>query len=164
MMECTHYGERVLVQTLEHRFEQDLKKANIDYIVLPLLDHEVYKYNVDGKTRYALVVSCGNFEQDCWEIYIVANIPDDLDWDKLVADCKEQQRGHKPMKLSTRAKILYDKALEMAYEAGNPGDPMDYFMYEPTKEEINLALITLGSSIKKLLAEDHYDVPMLDEI
>lgn len=163
-MEYTHYGERVLVQVLEHRFEQDLRKANIEYIVLPLLDHEVFKYNVEGNTRYALVVSCGNFEQDCWEIYIVEHIPDDMDWNKLVDDCKRQRDGHESIKLPTRAKILYDKALEMAFEAGSPEDPMDYFMHEPTKEEINLALITLGSSVKKLLAEDHHDVPMLDEI
>ena len=80
------------------------------------IEHEVYKYTKDGNERYALVYYPDIPEDALQEVYIIEKIPDDLSWDNIIEDYRQQSRGYEPMKLPTRARLLYDEADHRAYE------------------------------------------------
>lgn len=163
----THYGIDVLVQSLDSSFEDDLKKAGIDYVLLPVAEHRIYKYTTQGQTRYALVTFPNVPEEYREEVYITSQIPDDMDWDKLVRDCQDQGNGEEPMKIPTHARIMYDKAvLFVEHNSKKDGKQsfLEWLSWKPQEKDINYALISFGSSIAELLKEDHHDVPELEKI
>ena len=56
MNKFKHYGKDVWVQTFtETNWIEGLKKNGLEYVALPDLEHEVYKYVKNGKERYALI-------------------------------------------------------------------------------------------------------------
>lgn len=117
MNKFKHYGKDVWVQTFtETNWVDGLKKNGLEYVALPDLEHEVYKYVKNGKERYALIHYPDVPEEALQEVYIIEKIPDDLSWDNIIEDYRQQSRGYEPMKLPTRARLLYDKADHIAYE------------------------------------------------
>lgn len=110
-----HYGVDSLYQTLRHPFEEDLKKNNINYVFLPLIE-KVIKYSINEKVRYAYITYPNVHPEEGYaeNVYITEAIPEDMCWENLKKDYELQQQGKQPMETPTRAKILYDKAKEMA--------------------------------------------------
>lgn len=164
----THYGVAVLVQSLDSSFEDDLEKAGIDYVLLPVAEHKIYKYTTQGQTRYALVTFPNVPEEYREEVYITSQIPDDMDWDKLVEDCRNQANGEEPAQLPTHARVMYDRAVALVEnehrENGKMADFLSWLTWKPQAKDINFALISFGSSIIELLQEDHHDLPELDDL
>ena len=162
----THYGVDVLVQSLDSSVEDDLKKARIDYVLLPIVEHKIYKYTTQGQTRYALVTYPNIPEEYREDVYITSQIPDDMDWNKLVEDCKNQGMGEEPAQLPTHARVMYDKAVEnvenMHSQKEEKQNLLDWLSWKPKTKDINYALLSLESSISELIREDHHDVPELD--
>lgn len=161
----THYGIDVLVQSLDSSFEDDLKKAGIDYALLPVAEHRIYKYTTQGQTRYALVTFPNVPEEYREDVYITSQIPDDMDWDKLVRDCQDQGNWEEAMKIPTHARIMYDKAVAFVeHNSKKDGQQsfLEWMSWKPQEKDINDALIFFGSSIAELIEEDHHDVPELE--
>lgn len=164
MNKFMHYGAEVTVQSLAHSFEDDLKKEGIEYVELPLLENKVLRYCYNGKKRYAYITYPNVAEEYAENVYITEEIPDDMNWDNIERDYRAQMDGEEPMLLATRARVLYDAAYKMACD--NPVKEPDGFlawMQGPSKKELDLALITLGTSLQELREADHHDVPELDE-
>ncbi len=161
-----HYGVDSLYQTLRHPFEEDLKKNNINYVFLPLTE-KVIKYNVEKKVRYAYITYPNVHPEEGYieNVYITEAIPDDMNWEKLKEDYELQRQGKQPMKIPTRTRILYDKAIEMANDERetNPQDFLNW-LEPPSKADIDVALMHLGSSLEELRGSDHHDVPEIDKL
>ena len=50
MKEFKHYGKEVWRQVLsETNWVEELKKSGLEYVALPDIEHEIYKYVKDGK-------------------------------------------------------------------------------------------------------------------
>lgn len=164
-MKYTHYGKEILVQTLDHNFEKDLKKSGIVYTVLPVLAHKILRYTIQKKIRYAFIHPLNVLEEYREDVYLMDSIPDDMNMDNLINDCVSQANGEDPMVLPTRARIMYDKALELLYNDSSRQKKsfLEWLDWKPEEREINYALISLGSSMKELLESDHHDVPELDQ-
>lgn len=87
MNKFKHYGKDVWVQTFtEINWVDGLKKNGLEYVALPDLEHEVYKYVKNGKERYALIHYPDVPEEALQEVYIIEKIPDDLSWDNIIED------------------------------------------------------------------------------
>lgn len=160
----THYGVEVVFQCLYGKsFKEILDSAEKNYTELPLLDKTIYKYSNDGKTQYAYIICPNVPEEYVEEVYITTQVPDDMNWDKLVKDINDQAGGKDPMQMPTRARILYDKAVKMACE--NPLDQPESFIdwSQPKEKDVELALVSLGYTKEELKKMQHYDVPELDE-
>lgn len=170
MNKFKHYGKDVWRQALfETNWVEELKKSGLEYTALPDLEHEVYKYINDGNERYALVYYPDIPEEDLQEVYIIEKIPDDLSWDNVIEDYRQQSRGHDPMKLPTRARLLYDEADRIAYEwEKEDPDFAKNFWHRPTgyidPKRFKSALTLLGTSIEELKKMDHSDTPEIDEL
>lgn len=170
MNKFKHYGKDVWVQTFtETNWIEGLKKNGLEYVALPDLEHEVYKYVKNGKERYALINYPDVPEEALQEVYIIEKIPDDLSWDNIIEDHRQQSRGYEPMKLPTRARLLYDKADHIAYELEKEdSDFAKNFWHRPTgyidSKRFKSALTLLGTSIEELKEMDHSDTPEIDEL
>ena len=157
-----HYGVEVLYQTIEHSFEEDLKSQNIAYTILPILEHRIVKYSIENKTRYALIRTLNVPEEYIEEIFITERMPDDMNWNRLMEDCRNQIHKENPMEMETFARVMWDKARNMVYE--NASKRLDYLTWNPDKKDYEAAIIILGSTIGELLEMDHHDVPELEEL
>jgi hypothetical protein len=171
MNKFKHYGKDVWRQASSIRnWVKELKESGLEYTALPDLEHEVYKYIKDGNERYALVYYPDVPEEALQEVYIIEKIPDDLSWDNIIEDYRQQSRGYDPMKLPTRARLLYDEAFHRAYEWEKEDNP-DFaknFWHRPAgyvdPEQFKLAIMSLGTSIEELREMDHSDTPEIDEL
>ena len=171
MEKIKHYGRDVWVQTFtEKNWVAELKKSGLEWTVLPYLEHEVYKYIKDGKERYALIYYPDVPDEALQEVYIIEKIPDDLSWDNIIEDYRWQRRGEEPMKLPSRARLLYDEAVHRAYEweKENNKDFAKSFWRRSAgyvdPKEFRLALMSLGTNIDELKEMDHSDTPEIDEL
>lgn len=171
MIKFKHYEKDVWVQTFtDTNWIEELKKSGIEWTALPYLDHEVYKYIKDGKERYALIYYPDVPEEALQEVYIIEKIPDDLSWDNIIEDYRWQRNGENPMKLPTRARLLYDEAFHRAYEWEKENDEnfAKNLWHRPSgyvdPKEFKLALMSLGTSIEELKKMEHEDTPEIDEL
>lgn len=171
MKKFKHYGKDVWVQTFtETNWIDGLKKNGFEYVALPDIEHEIYKYVKDGKERYALIHYPDVPEEYWQEIYIIEKIPDDLNWDNIVKDYRWQSRGDEPMKLPTRARLLYDEADHRAYEWEKEENPERFTDWRNLQaghidpKQFRLALMSLGTSLEELKEMDHEDTPEIDEL
>lgn len=159
-----HYGVEVVFQSLHDKsFKEELEKAAINYTELPILDKTIYKYTKDGATKYAYVVYPNVPEEYVEEVYITCQTPDDMDWDKIVKDVYDQANGETPKEMPTRARILYDKAVEMACNLPEELDADFTDWSQPKEKDVELALVSLGYTKEEIKKMPHYDVPELDE-
>ena len=142
-----HYGVDVTYQQLvDKSFRDDLKKAGIPYTDLPILENDVLTYEYDGKRRYA-VIELGNAPDAYIEnVYITTEIPLDMDWEALLRDCHGQRCKEEPMPLKTKARIICEKAYDIA-------------LPETTPENVFSAVLpSLGYSADDILEMDHHDI------
>lgn len=163
----THYGVDSLYQTINHPFENDLKKQGIKYIELPLLKEKVLKYTYEGKVKYAYIVYPNTHPEEGYieEVYITERIPDDMNWNNLVKDLELQRDENKEMSLPTKARILWDEAENIVSKIKNAeSNNFQEWIKSVTKKEMNDALISLGSSLEELENSDYHDVPEIDEL
>lgn len=162
-----HYGVNSLYQTINHPFEDELKKQGIEHIELPLLKEKVLKYTYESKTKYAYIVypNVPLDEGHVEEVYITERIPDDMSWNNLAKDFELQKDGNKEMILPTKARILYDEAENIVCKNRNAeSNNFQEWIKTATKREMNNALISLGSSLEELKNSEHHDVPEIDEL
>lgn len=162
-----HYGVDSLYQTINHPFEDELKKQGIEHIELPLLKEKVLKYTYEGKTKYAYIVHPNVHPEEEYieEVYITERIPDDMSWKNLAKDLELQKDGNKEMALPTKARILYDEAESIVNKNRNAeSNSFQEWIKSATKKEINDILISLGSSLEELKNADHHDVPEINEL
>lgn len=162
MKKFYHYGVEIEVKSSTNGAEADLKNAKIEYTVLPFIDDKVIRYYCDNQRYYAYCTA--NWETG-ETVYITAEFPEDGNWKKIAEDCKNQLLGQAPMQLPTRARVMYDEAKKIVngYRKHSAKDFESYFK-SPTKLEINWALVSLGTSIDELKANDYSDTPELDEL
>lgn len=171
MNKFKHYGKDVWRQAFtEKTWVEELKKSGLEYTALPDIEHEIYKYIKDGNERYALVYYPDIPEDALQEVYIIEKIPDDLSWDNIIEDYRQQSRGYEPMKLPTRARLLYDEADHRAYEWEKEENPERFTDWRNLQaghsdpKQFRLALMSLGTSIEELKEMDHSDTPEIDEL
>lgn len=164
MEKYTHYGVEVVFQSLAYgEFMQALRTSGADYVVLPVFDdfkNLVVKYTYDGgTTKYAYIQERGEDEY----VYATEQIPDDMDWDALVADIERQKKGEEPAQMPTKARKMYDAAERLVLS--NRKEPEDPFSMpeEISEKELNLALLHLGIDLKELKQMEHWDVPEIDD-
>ena len=156
-----HYEKEVIFQQIQDkRFIDVLKENNVDYTELPILDYRVLLYHKEAENYYAIIVPVNAVEVYLENVYIAKEIPLDMDWCNLVEDINNQRSGDCPIELKTKAKLLCEKAEELALESEHKNDD-DFFSSLDT--EINpayfrQALITLGYSIEEVLEMEHHDV------
>lgn len=63
MKKFKHFDAEVMVQTLESgAFLKAAKKDGINLVELPILNHRVFTYSVDGIKKYAVLVPGAEFE------------------------------------------------------------------------------------------------------
>ena len=84
-------------------------------------------------------------------------------------DYRQQSRGYNPMKLPTKARLLYDEADHIAYELEKEDpDFAKNFWHRPTgyvdPKRFKTALTLLGTSIEELREMEHSDTPEIDEL
>lgn len=159
----THYGIEVIYQVIDtfknSNFRQALKENGIEWVDLPILEPDVLTYIKDGVRRYACIEEC---PEDTEAVYITESIPLDMDWKKLIDDCNHQGRGKEPMQMKTKAKVICEKAEEMAYKSAIENcaekDPFMMAMTEYNSEDLKCAFIALGYSREDILNMDHCDV------
>ena len=152
--ELTHYGRKVTYQVISTFFKEDLRKAGLDYIEAPNLDHDIVFYKWNGQDRYAVIKQGDGFES----VYVTDAFPLDADWELLLRDCQDQMEGKEPMEMKTKAKTILDEACGNAAEACQ-GKEIDFFdPKEPTALDVKLALARLGYNVKEIKKMDHHDV------
>lgn len=153
-----HYGKEVIYQCLQDEsFRDYLKLNNIDYVDLPILENDVLTYVKDGVQKYACIEQGIAPDSYIEHVYLTENIPIDLSWNNLIADCKDQYHGEAPMPLKTKAKAILEKASKLAAE--NKSKEFDWFGdSEVTTEEIKRTLGAMGYYIGDILSMDHHDV------
>ena len=143
MKEFKHYGKEVWRQVLsETNWVEELKKSGLEYVALPDIEHEIYKYVKDGKERYALIHYPDVPEEYWQEVYIIEKIPDDLNWDNIVKDYRWEKEEN-PERFTDWRNL----------QAGHI-DP----------KQFRLALMSLGTSLEELKEMDHEDTPEIDEL
>ncbi len=154
-----HYGVDVTYQQLvDKSFRDDLKKAGIPYTDLPILENDVLTYEYDGKRRYA-VIELGNAPDAYIEnVYITTEIPLDMDWEALLRDCHGQRCKEEPMPLKTKARIICEKAYDIALPETTPENVFSAVLPEADPREFKYALISLGYSADDILEMDHHDI------
>lgn len=162
MFKFKHYGVEVVYQECEPgEFEEQLRKQKIKYKHLPILDKKIIKYKKDGEDKYAYFAH----STTCDRIFVTTEIPEDMRWENIDLDYRMQSEGGKPMPLVTRARLLYDKAIDLA--AGIELQKRELFEVtmppHVSDTNLNMALISLGSSLAEIRGMDHHDVPELDE-
>lgn len=159
----THYGVEVVYQVIDtfkkNNFRQILKENGIEWVDLPILKPDVITYIKDGARKYACIKE---LEEQSEAIYITESIPLDMDFEKLIDDCDHQERGDDPMDMKTKAKLICEKAEEMAYKSAIENcaekDPFIMATTEYTVEDLKCAFIALGYSADDILGMDHHDV------
>ncbi len=101
-----HYGVDVLKQTLLNKqFISVLEENGIEYEMMPIEisgDVEVYIYTAADVKKYAVVYGAGGVDGFAEEVYITTAIPDDMDWQMLMQDVDQQQKGGEPLKMHTQ--------------------------------------------------------------
>lgn len=163
--EFNHYGVIVLRQVIGSRFKDTLEQKGVDYIALPFIDDEVYRYTYDGKRKYAYITHSNAPEEYIEHVYITTEIPEDMNWKNIELDYLGQATGEKPMKIQTRAKVLYDAAKDIVKKNTKESDKNIFFNFFDNKideKELNYALISLGTNLEELRAMDHHDVDDID--
>lgn len=163
-----HYGEEVIVQELLHNYEYELEKNGIKYTYLPIVEHRVIKYTYNNQTKYALKEVVTAPDEYIERIYITKKIPEDMSWENLMRDYKNQSwRKEKPMQIKTLARVLYDKACDIVYDIDKKERELNwlnFINYKPDPEYIEAALINLYGSPDMLIKTEHHDTPELDEL
>ena len=156
MEKYLHYNEEVIYQQLaDTSFKEELKKNDIDYMELPILDSDVITYIKDGKRKYACIVVNNTAETYIENVYITDQMPLDMNWENLVLDCKGQRNGEPPMEMETKAKVICDKAEEMALAEAKCGF---WEIPEVDPKIFRMALISLGYNLDDIYEMDHHDI------
>lgn len=154
MQEYKHYGVPVVRQYRETDFKEDLKKRGILYTDLPILEHDVIRYQVVGATRYALIRPAA--ESGSW-VYITAQVPDDLDFGFLVTDVDLQVSGKEPAHMETKLHKMLAFAEKKALEKKETDD--FFAMPEVSVKEIAFAFgILFGTQKEEFRSMDASDV------
>lgn len=154
-----HYGKEVLYQHVEKPFTEQLKKNNIAYYELPLVDDYVVSYKYNGYHRYAYMT--GDFFSD---VYIFAEIPVDMSFKNIDVDYRMQKHSEQPMRLKTKALTLLEYVTKQVDESNVQGMSMDDILtmgiyHEPDYDEIKAYLkFSLGFSVDDILAMDCSDI------
>lgn len=161
----THYGINVVRQILDSPFIITLMQNNVKFIELPLIEHQVLKYETNGIKKYALIQPL-NIPDDYLEaVYITTAVPDDGNWTSLIYDIDAQHNdGAEPAQMPSRLKFCTNVASENAfktlsdkYPAKNFGElpeiPENEFLSETVIE-----LARLGWTKDDLLCADSHDV------
>lgn len=151
-----HYGIEVTRQYVEGSFRNYLAKEGIAYTELPLLKHDIVKYDINGQLKYALIKIVDESEL----VYITTQFPDDMDWDKMVYDIDAQYAGAKPDTCKTKLKTVLDQAFSLAGQNISQGDPLAAHVETNETElirDIRLAIIRLGYDM------DWLESPMRDK-
>lgn len=156
MKKYLHYNEEVIYQQLaDTSFKDELKKNDIDYMELPILDSDVITYIKDGKRKYACIVVNNTAETYIENVYLTDQIPLDMSWENLVLDCKGQRNGEPLMEMETKAKVICKKAEEMVLAETKCEF---YEIPEVSPEMFRLALISLGYTIDDICGMKHHDI------
>lgn len=159
MRKYTHYGKEVIYQQLvDESFRMVLKKNGIKYIDIPILENDVLMYEKDGKTRYVCIVTGNAPDAYIENTYMTTDIPVDMNWNNLLLDCQGQKNGEKPMELKTKAKLICEKAEEMAMEKAAENIENIFELPELDPREFRLALIAMGYSLDEIKEMDHSDI------
>lgn len=154
MNKYTHYGEEVIVQSVDiFRFFESAKENGINLEELPILEYRVFRYQKDGKEKFALILP------EAEEMYTTEKIPVDLSWENLIDDCRSQERGDAPAELMTKAKLICDKAVKFAEKIDKEKHEDDlFYIPEVSPRMFRLGLIDLGFSFDDLREMNHHDV------
>lgn len=155
MKQMKHYGVNVTIQYRDD-FREDLKKAGISYMELPILEPDVLTYEYQGKQMFVIIKPCEESEK----VYLASQIPFDMSWENLIRDCDNQDRGAEPMELHTKAYILLQDAVRVAREVKiKEAGGFLFQVAEPTDKEIVTALtLRNGVSVDELMTMDHHDI------
>lgn len=137
-------------------FEEQLRKQGIKYKHLPILDKKIIKYKKDGMDKYAYFAH----STTCDRIFTNTEIPEDMKWENIDLDYRMQSEGEELMPFVTRARLLYDKAVSLA--TGVELQKRDFFEMTMSPhisdEDLNIALVFIGSSLAEIKVMDHHDV------
>lgn len=161
MYQFKHYGVEVVYQECEPgEFEEQLRKQKIKYKHLPILDKKIIKYKKDDEVKYAYFAH----STTCDRIFVTTEIPEDMRWENIDLDYRMQSEGEEPMPLVTRARLLYDKAVDIATGIELQKRELFGVTMPPHVSDagLNMALISLGTSLAEIKRMDHHDVPELD--
>ena len=158
MKKLTHYGQEVIYQQLlDTGFRDALRKKGIDYTDLPIVDDDVLMYTADGTVKYVCIVKGNSPDTYVENTYMTTQIPVDMSWDNLIYDCKSQLQGGDPMPLKTKAKVLCEKALQLARDASPDTDVFSAFQIVNARD-FNFALVSLGYELDDIAQMDHHDI------
>lgn len=154
-MNYTHYEKMVFHKQLTDKsFKSTLKENGIEYTELPVMENDVLTYAEDGETKYALIAKENATDTYVENVYITNEIPTDMSWSNLLLDCQGQKNGEKPMELKTKAKLICEKAYQIAIEPN-----MNMFQIAELKaEDFRIALTKLGYTLSEIKEMDHHDV------
>ena len=154
--EYLHYDQVVKVLYKDSRsFTDILKDNNIVYEELPIVNVNVVRFTYGGKMIYAcsksLIVSNTIF---CTDVY-----PADGDWERLIIDVRNQSQQFKePMKMSSKAKAIIEKAIEMMGKGVEENGGSPHVVTEKELLILKDKIYELGFSIGDLMKMDHHDV------
>lgn len=146
-----HYGRSVFYQQGNIDFKGSLRRQEIPFVELPDLQHDVVFYRYNHGDKYAVIKSDESGET----VYLTCSIPLDLNWDALIRDCDGQLQGELPMEMVTKAKLILDRA---CLDATEESDDLFDTPKAPRIEDIRMAIVKQGYSIKELSTMQHYDV------
>lgn len=162
-----HYGIEVRRQVIDQDFRQVLRDKGIRYIDLPIMDTDVIKYVNDGVTRYAVIKDLIAPEEFWQAVYITEQIPDDLDWDRLIEDVEAQEQGDDPAKMTSKLKMILDAAEQAARDNKMSAGDMDVVFNGVDIEDIGWSLIQMKygkSKIEGMGQPDDVDADFLRSI
>lgn len=162
-----HYGVEVIKQVIDKPFKSVLAEQNMSYIDLPILMDgiDIIKYTTDNRVKYAVIKGLIVPDEFYQAVYITHQIPDDLDWNRLVEDVDGQEHGEDPMRLQSKLKVVLDKAELLSRES--LVDDIIKVMQGPGVEDIGFALIQMGyrkAKLRELGAADDVDPEYLQTI
>ena len=151
-----HYGV-IVAKGFEDDFIGRLSRNGIEYNFLPVYisGMEVISYRSKGVKKYAVIMR----HEDGQTVYVTTDIPDDLDWKKLVKDIDNQISGHPAMEMESKLHLVLDTAIKNVPVK----ESTSLFMMAPgpTPREVATELIMLGygkEDIKAMAMSDNHDV------
>lgn len=167
--EFLHYNRVVRVFSKDSRsFTDLLRKNNIIYEEIPIVNPYVIRFSYAGKTVYACYSSLfpGRF------IYFTDVYPADGDWMRLMVDVRDQNMsGKEPVKMPSKAGVIVKEAYKMMrkYIPAGENEEGSSSKKPLTEKEMSLMkdmIYNMNYSIEDLTKMDHHDVDeaFLDKI
>lgn len=158
-----HNNVHVIRQVSDTPFANVLRANGVGFVELPLIDHRVYQYCVDGIKKYACIVPLELPDDYEEAIYITTEAPAD-GWDALISDIESQHKGQPPKIMQSRLKLCIDHAHIVAVDRLSDKYPNPHWGALPDipesvlYREIKYELAFLGYDAADLQQADCHDV------